>query len=118
MTIAQGKEGKFADFHALQHTFITNLARAGVAPKVAMDLARHSDINLTMSRYSHTVLEGRAEALRKLPDLFPKRRRRGGVEIWKRTAIQKLPLEHVLVNQIPQKTWRKSWRQIWGKRVP
>lgn len=34
-----------------------------------MDLARHSDINLTMSRYSHTVLEQRAEAVAMLPAL-------------------------------------------------
>ena len=40
-----------------------------VYPKVAQDLARHSDINLTMSRYSHTVLEQRAEAVAKLPAL-------------------------------------------------
>jgi len=57
------------DFHALRHTFITNLARSGVHPKVAQDLARHSDINLTLSRYSHTVLEERSEAVGKLPDL-------------------------------------------------
>lgn len=56
------------DFHALRHTFITNLARGGVHPKVAQDLARHCDINLTMSRYSHTELAERAEALAKLPD--------------------------------------------------
>jgi hypothetical protein len=50
----------FVDFHALRHTFITHLAQSGVHPKVAQDLARRSDINLTMSRYSHTVLEQRA----------------------------------------------------------
>jgi len=57
------------DFHGLRHTFITNLANSGVHPKVAMDLARHSDINLTMKRYSHTVLEQRAEAVNRLPEL-------------------------------------------------
>ena len=57
------------DFHSLRHTFITNLANSGIHPKVAQDLARHSDINLTMSRYSHTVLEQRAEAVAKLPAL-------------------------------------------------
>lgn len=55
------------DFHALRHTFITNLARGGVHPKLAQDLARHSDINLTMSRYSHTELAERAKALASLP---------------------------------------------------
>ena len=58
-----------ADFHALRHTFISGLARAGVTPKVAMDLARHCDVNLTMRYYSHTVLGERATALDALPDL-------------------------------------------------
>jgi len=62
-------QGRFADFHALRHTFITNLARAGVTPKAAMDLARHTDINLTMARYSHTRVEDRARAVAALPNL-------------------------------------------------
>ncbi|MCG3128341.1 MAG: hypothetical protein CHACPFDD_03225 [Phycisphaerae bacterium] len=61
--------GHIADFHALRHTFITNLARGGVHPKLAQDLARHCDVNLTLSRYSHTVISERATALRSLPDL-------------------------------------------------
>jgi hypothetical protein len=57
------------DFHALRHTFLTNLARSGVHPKVAQALARHSTITLTMDRYTHTVLEDQVKALAKLPDL-------------------------------------------------
>lgn len=64
------KDGdRFADFHCLRHTFISNLARAGVHPSVAQALARHSDIRLTMNHYTHTVLEDRLSALEKLPDL-------------------------------------------------
>ena len=33
--------GRVADFHSLRHTFITNLANAGVHPKTAQTLARH-----------------------------------------------------------------------------
>ena len=61
--------GRFADFHALRHTFITNLAASGVHPKVAQALARHSTITLTMDRYTHTVLGEQSEALEVLPDL-------------------------------------------------
>ncbi len=61
--------GRFADFHSLRHTFGTNLARAGIQPKQAMDLMRHSDINLTMARYSHTVIGEQAVAVAALPDL-------------------------------------------------
>jgi len=63
------ESGRRADFHALRHTFITNLARSGVHPKVAQTLARHSTITLTLDRYSHTVLTDLSEAVSILPDL-------------------------------------------------
>jgi site-specific recombinase XerC len=59
--------GLFADFHANRHTFITNLSRAGVLPKVAQTLARHSDIRLTMNIYTHTDLDEKVDAIGKLP---------------------------------------------------
>ena len=58
-----------ADFHALRHTFITNLASGGVHPKTAQALARHSTFALTMDRYSHSHRENEAAALDALPDL-------------------------------------------------
>jgi len=62
-------EGRVFDFHALRHQFISNLARAGVHPKEAQTLARHSDIKLTMNRYTHLALSDTAGALEKLPAL-------------------------------------------------
>jgi integrase len=56
-------EGLFADFHANRHTFITNLGRAGVHPKLDQVLARHSTINLTMNVYTHTNLDEKARAV-------------------------------------------------------
>ena len=64
--------GRFADFHSLRHTFISNLAGSGVHPKIAQSLARHSDINLTMSRYTHTSMDQLGEAVQKLPDISTK----------------------------------------------
>jgi len=64
--------GRVVDFHALRHTFITSLARGGVHPKVAQDLARHSTITLTMDRYAHSLIEERRRALDALPDLSGK----------------------------------------------
>jgi hypothetical protein len=61
--------GLVADFQSLRHTFITNLANAGVHPKTAQTLARRCTITLTMDRYSHTLREQEAEALAVLPDL-------------------------------------------------
>lgn len=50
------REGGVTDFHSLRHTFISNLVNAGVAPKDAKELARHSTITLTMDRYAHVNL--------------------------------------------------------------
>ncbi|MGL6194811.1 MAG: tyrosine-type recombinase/integrase, partial [Thermoguttaceae bacterium] len=59
--------GRFADFHGLRHTFITNLCRSNVSPKTAQTLARHSDIALTMNIYSHVAPEEQAAAINALP---------------------------------------------------
>lgn len=61
--------GRRVDFHALRHTFITNLARGGVHPKVAQALARHSTITLTMDHYTHLETIDYHSALKALPDL-------------------------------------------------
>jgi len=61
--------GRVADFHALRHTFITNLTRGGAHPKAAQSLARHSTIMLTMDRYSHLSAQEAATALGALPTL-------------------------------------------------
>lgn len=66
-------EGRCVDFHALRHTFITNLALAGVSPKVAQALARHSTITLTLDRYTHLRAEDERSAVDALPDLWPTR---------------------------------------------
>lgn len=59
--------GRYADFHSLRHTFISSLARSGVHPSKAKELARHSTITLTMDVYSHVE----ADELRKALDMLP-----------------------------------------------
>jgi len=61
--------GRFPDFHALRHTTGTLLAASGAHPKVAQAVMRHSDINLTMSRYSHVFAGQEAAAVAALPSL-------------------------------------------------
>jgi integrase/recombinase XerD len=63
-------KGEFADLHALRHSYITNLANAGVAPKVVQLLARHSTIRLTMDRYTHVGSKAMLDAVATLPDLL------------------------------------------------
>jgi hypothetical protein len=60
-------DGLYADFHANRHTFISNLARAGVSPKMAQSIARHSDVNLTLNVYSHVGIGEQATAIQSLP---------------------------------------------------
>ena len=61
-------------FHGLRHTFGSDLARAGAPVKVAMDLMRLGDVNLSMRLYSRTLVGDRAAALGALPDLTPRTR--------------------------------------------
>jgi len=61
--------GRYADFHSLRHTTGSLLAASGVHPKVAQSIMRHSDINLTMSRYSHVLRGQESQAIAGLPDL-------------------------------------------------
>ena len=59
--------GQYADFHSNRHTFITSLERAGVSPRTAQTLARHSDIRLTMGVYTHIGLQDQTAAIGSLP---------------------------------------------------
>jgi integrase len=63
----EDSQGRRADFHALRHTLATNLSRSGVAPRVAMELMRHSDMRLTAKTYTDAALLPIADALDKLP---------------------------------------------------
>ncbi len=62
-------DGRVFDFHAFRHQYISSLAAAGVHPKVAQQLARHSTIGLTMDRYTHLSVHDVAAAIDRLPGL-------------------------------------------------
>lgn len=60
-------EDGIADFHAAgRHSHITELLRSGVSLPEARELARHSDVNMTM-RYTHIGLKDQAKAIASLP---------------------------------------------------
>jgi hypothetical protein len=63
------EDGRYFDFHALRHQFGSMLAAANVPVKAAMDLMRHSDVNLTMALYSHMALTTKAEAMEMMAPL-------------------------------------------------
>jgi integrase len=63
------ENGLYADFHALRHTFITNMMKSGINPKTAQSLARHSTIDLTMNTYTSLTVNDQAAAITSLPGL-------------------------------------------------
>jgi len=63
----QNHAGRFADFHSCRHIFITSLERAGIRPKMAQTLARHSDVRLTLGIYTHVDLPDQTAAIAALP---------------------------------------------------
>ena len=74
----------FADFHALRHTYLTMVGRAGASPKDHQSLARHGDVRLTLGVYSHADENVLGEVLDRLP--LP------GSGVPTRTAVETLAL--------------------------
>jgi integrase len=66
----QDESGRVVDLHALRHTYITALGRAGLPIKVHQTLARHSDPKLTLNVYTHLSLQDTTRAVESLPDPF------------------------------------------------
>jgi len=63
----QSEDGLFADFHSNRHLFITSLEQAGLSPKMAQTVARHSDVRLTLGIYTHIGLHDQTSAIESLP---------------------------------------------------
>jgi len=63
------EDGLFFDFHAHRHETGSLLAATGTNPAVAQSVLRHSNINLTMGIYTHTLIGQEAQAVANLPDL-------------------------------------------------
>jgi integrase len=59
-------QGRVVDFHSLRHTFCTNLHRAGVPQREAMELMRHNDPRLTATTYTDTSLLSLQSAVQKI----------------------------------------------------
>src|SRR5262249_27695781 len=66
----QDESGRVVDFHALRHTYITALGRAGLSIKVHQVLARHADPKLTLNVYTHLSVQDTTRAVESLPDPF------------------------------------------------
>ena len=61
------EKGQCADFHSLRKTFATELAKSQLPLRVAMELMRHSDPNLTTKIYTDAGLLPTSDAVGALP---------------------------------------------------
>jgi integrase len=68
--VRKDSRGHLADFHALRKTFCTYMARGAVAPRVAMEAMRHSDMRLTAKTYTDVGLLPTADVMDKLPQFL------------------------------------------------
>lgn len=64
--------GRYADFHAQRHTYIT-VAGRNLPPQMAQPLARHQDYK-TMRGYTHLGLHDTGAAVAQLPPLLPRKK--------------------------------------------
>ncbi|MHC4397923.1 MAG: tyrosine-type recombinase/integrase [Planctomycetota bacterium] len=65
----QDENKRFADFHALRHSFCTHVIKSGATVKEAQTLARHSTSALTLDVYSHIGLYDIRRAVERLPQI-------------------------------------------------
>ncbi len=60
-------DGLYADYHSHRHRFVSGFVGAGVTPKIAQILARHSDVRLTLGTYAHVELQDQTNAIAAMP---------------------------------------------------
>jgi integrase len=61
---------EYINFHALRHTFATRALETGVPAKVVQKVLGHSDVALTLNRYTHVLKSTAHEQMEKMNDLF------------------------------------------------
>ncbi len=52
--------------HVCRHTYCTNMALAGMNPKILQYLMGHSEIGVTLDMYTHTSFENAKDEMKKL----------------------------------------------------
>jgi len=107
--------GKRYCFHSLRVTFGTWLAQAGVAPRVHMELMRHTDMKLTMHYYTDPRLLDTSRAVQDLPDLSEQGAQRQAL---RRTGSDDRPPsggESIALNRASQRPGGSTWVHLGEK---
>ena len=55
--------------HVCRHTYCSNMARAGMNPKILQYLMEHSDISITINTYTHLGLDDAKDEMIRLKGL-------------------------------------------------
>ena len=58
------------NFHALRHTFATRALENGISAKVVAEILGHSDVSLTLNRYTHLLEVTSHDEMMKMNNLF------------------------------------------------
>lgn len=67
---AAGYEFPHITSHVFRHTFATRAIEAGMAPQILKTILGHSSLAMTMDLYSHVLPDTKAEAMKKIADVF------------------------------------------------
>ena len=65
----QDADGRYLDFHAFRHTFITWVSRGNTTVDQLVGLSRHADASTTLDNYVHAQWTSLTEAVERLPAL-------------------------------------------------
>ena len=114
------KLGRPVGIHTFRRTFISQLQKAGVHPRVIMQLARHKSLRLTDTTYTDTTLLPLAEGIESLahiasqtvltisPRSSPRFSGQTGVSVSKAVQVEKPSLKNFLLEVAESaETWRE-----------
>jgi hypothetical protein len=90
----QDEADRFADFHSLRHTFITQGGKSGATMKEHQTLARHSRPGLTLGIHTHLTVSDERRAVGKLPQIVSLNAEANVAEV-KLTGTDNRPVETV-----------------------
>lgn len=57
-------------FHAIRHTFATRALELGVDMKTLSEILGHSNVNITLNVYAHSLMEQKKKAIDKMNELY------------------------------------------------
>ncbi len=109
------------DFHGLRHCYVSQIVQTGASVKDCMELARHSDADLTFNRYAHTRLKDLSRIVDKLPNLWEECGKGDGLSIEPKSKAGKGDATHQesLASDFPTHgLWEESGKPYFSHTLP